>query len=110
MPAREYREFGYDDGRVVPAIEFVYPEASGELSEDDAVRLRRESIIRLLGFLCHRGTPRKIGVRVLLLAHLLGTGDCRTQRELAARLRISPGRVSQALKALRREFKRLART
>lgn len=44
--------------------------------------------------------PLAIGQQVVVLAYLTGQSDCRTQRELARRLNVSPGRVCQILRDL----------
>ena len=47
------------------------------------------------------------GKRTLLLAHLLGVGGPRTQRELAHLLGVTPSRVSSAIKFLHQNLQQL---
>lgn len=96
---------GYENGAVVPV---TMPEADGEDAElaavpDDVARVRREVIRRLLNFLtADEAAALAVGRRVILLVHLLGGDRAKTQRELARRLGLSFGRISQMLNALKR--------
>ena len=98
-------DHGYDDdGAVVPTVgpdwSRILADLDGEEIADVAGRL--EAVNRLF----HRllaGKPRAIeaGRRLYLLAHYAGHSPCATQRELAKRLGLTIGRVSQRLKAIK---------
>ncbi len=97
----------FEDGQ---PVNVVWPsDPDDELHEADAARLRQETLCRLLQCLTTKANARQAGQRALLLSYLLHIGDCRTQRQLAKRLGVTPGRVSQGLNSLRREFARLSR-
>lgn len=53
-----------------------------------------------------KGDAREAGVRVHLLAFIVGASPHRTQRELARALDLTPGRVCQMLNVIRRQFRR----
>ncbi len=102
-----------DDQHPVGVVEFDYAAVDGEAETDAPVdsvsdaRLvfdRRQAICGLLALLtAGDATAQTIGARALLLAVLVkaGTGH-QTQREIAKRLHITPGRLSQ----IKREFLR----
>jgi hypothetical protein len=50
-----------------------------------------------------------VGQRVMLLAYLTGQTDCKTSRELATRLNVTPARVSQILRTIPQELASLCR-
>ena len=70
---------------------------------------RRRAIVGLLELLSAGGDARRVGARCLCLAHLLRARRDANQRQLAERLGLTEGRVSQLLKVLRREIGGLAR-
>jgi len=58
-----------------------------------------------------RGADAKqAGTKAHLLAFIVGCSECETQRQLAARLGVTPGRACQMLAVLRRYVKRGAPT
>jgi hypothetical protein len=73
----------------------------------------REAIKYALGEfmrrLCRDATPELAGRRLFLLAYLCDKLDCQTSKELAAELKVSPGRVSQLMGEIPPEFKSLLR-
>ena len=101
-----------DDSQPVGTVDFDFgaverePEAA---AHEEAARMRQETTLRLLQFLTTKATAKQAGQRLHMLAFLLHASDCRTQRDLARRLRLTPGRVSQALNSAKREFAMLAR-
>jgi hypothetical protein len=101
--------------RPILAVDFPHGEVAARLDAEaepdrqDESRLRRETLCRFLAFVSAHGSARTVGSRVLLLAFLLGQSDSKTQRALARRLRLSPGRVSQMLNVARRDFHKLAK-
>jgi hypothetical protein len=100
-----------DDGRPVAATDFDFaaldpqPEA---LLADEVKRIRLETIVQLLRMLDRGRDATIVGRRLIFLAFLVKASQCKTQRELARRLNISPSRVSQKLNAVKREFALLA--
>ena len=95
-----------DQSELVPVTPFdftaVDDAAEPELNDPNAAR--KEALLDLLQFLALPRSSKRVGARVLMLAHILGVGGCLTQRELARALGVGESRVSQALKSLRREL------
>ena len=93
------------------AVDFTYPAdgAAGELAAKDAGRVRRETLFRLLHFLALKAKPKDIGQRVLVLAFLAGATAYGKQKQLAARMRVSPSRASRIVNSVRCEFSKLAK-
>jgi hypothetical protein len=98
--------FGFDDaGELVPVV----PDSStNELacSDGDEARIRQETILRVFTMLLEGdGNAEVIGRRVLWIGRGLKChGAPRTDTDLAKRLRLTKGRVSQ-LRALERAGK-----
>jgi len=73
--------------------------------DEDATRhsnARGEIVAGLMRMLTHNADAAKAGQRLLVVAYLSGAiPECKTHRDLAARLNISPGRVSQIINDLR---------
>ena len=93
-----------DDAKPIQAVEFLYPDepATAEpTAEDDTAERtafdRRQAAAAILEILTTGATVRQAGQRAFVLAYSLKLSPCRTQKELAGQLRISPGRVSQIL-------------
>ena len=103
-----------EDRRPVLAVDFPHGEVAArvdgeaEPSQDEG-RLRRECFFKLLYFLTTRAGSKRIGQRVLVLAYLTGATPFRTQKQLAAKLGVSAGRVSQILKSAKCEFAKLGK-
>ncbi len=97
-----------DAGEPCGSVGFDYPSEGSDPGREDEHRLRRETILAFLRFVSTNGNARKIGARVGLLAFLTGQSDCRTQRQLAKKLRMSTGRVAQMLNVARRDLHKLA--
>jgi hypothetical protein len=97
----------YDDfGEPVAVSEFRFPvdgEPDQQLGALAAQRSRLEIITRLIGLLA-AGDAKKAGRRVHALAFILHASDCRNQRDLAKRLGVTPGRVSQILNEVKHEY------
>jgi hypothetical protein len=95
-----------DEGNPVPVVEpAVYdpePEADGDRGD------LREAIGNFVEMLAGVGDAKLTGQVVQVLAFLAGRTPCRTKAELAARLKVSPGRISQILQAIPAEFRSLA--
>ena len=96
-----------DDQRRVGVVEFDYAAVDGEAEADapDSVtdaKLafdRRQAAAAILEILVADATPLLAGQRAFLLAHKLKLSGCKTSRQLAARMGITEGRVSQIAKA-----------
>jgi hypothetical protein len=95
----ENRRVSVTEPDIYPADE---PDAAQPDSIDEAhVALdRRQAAAAILEILTRGATVKQAGQRAFILSHALRLGTCRTQRELAARLRLTPGRVSQLLNTL----------
>ncbi len=96
-----------EDGEPILAVDPAEPFADEEaqIDRDDENRLRLETVFRTVAFLsCGGLSERKTGRRWLMIAFLLRLLDCRDQRALARRLRLSPSRVSRALRPLRAQL------
>lgn len=101
-----------DHGRPEPFEDFDYDALDGERetasSSEEIARARQEATIRLLQFLTAGGSPpEKVGRRTIQLLHVLRPGG--TQRALAARLDLTPGRISQELNVLREQIANVIR-
>ena len=105
-----------ESGEPCGSIGFDFDEVDARLAGEEpeppaqaAARARQEATRRLLMLLATNADSYRVGQRTILLAYMLGVSDCQTQAELAERMNLSPGRISQALNILRREFATLAR-
>ena len=78
--------------------------------EHDEADARNEIVSGLLRLLAGNGDHATCGRRLIVTAYLSGAlPDCSTDRELAKRLNISPGRVSQIIADLRSKIPSLAK-
>jgi len=100
--------FGFDsDGSRVATADFVYP---GDGPEDKPTRGDTlAAICQFLRDLTEDAPALLAGQRLHLLAYLCGASDCQTQRQLAAKLNVTPGRISQILARLPSEWQGMAR-
>jgi hypothetical protein len=97
-----------DDGKPVGVVSFDYDKIDDPDEAGDVAAIRREVIVRTLQFLTgQRATAKRAGQRAILLAHLVRVGDCKTQRELARRLGLSPAAISKKVNALRKDLSML---
>ncbi len=91
--------FGFDDGgeRVpVTQPDILEKETETETREDGL-----QAVLNFIALVITDAGPYKTGQRVHLLAHHFGLSDCKTDKELARKLNLSPGRVSQIKADLR---------
>jgi len=112
--------FGFDDvGEVVPIAEpahdlgDVCPHCSRSYHEEgtgqDVAEIREQAIREVLDFLTAGEVEvNRIGWRCSLTAWLVNRQQ-ESQRELAARLGVTEGRISQSLKSARDEIARFIR-
>jgi hypothetical protein len=88
---------GFDDvGRPVPVEHPAVYDV--EIEGDERDQARDELLEKLCSFvdwIAGDGNVKKAGRRAVLAQHLAGRGGCRTDSELASRLNITPGRLSQ---------------
>ena len=99
----------FEDGQPVAVAPFDYPDEPdgaqptppNSIDEAHVALNRRQAAGVILGILTHGATVKQAGQRAFVLSHALRLGTCRTQRELAARLHLTPGRVSQLLNTLK---------
>ena len=101
------------DGQRVLAVDFDFDSVDGETEPtrdaDEETRIRQETIVHLLRYLSSGRNARLTGRKVHLLAYICKVSDCKSQKELAKRLRVSPAAVSKQVNSLRRGLGRLAR-
>jgi len=105
----------FENGSPVPTADFDYGSIDERLSEDrelsarDASRLRREVIARTMAFLTDRGSVKFVGQQAIVTAFIIkATPAIKTQKQLAEKLGVSAGRVSQILKSAKRGLTKLA--
>jgi hypothetical protein len=100
-----------DDGEPVAVTSPKYPDAPGDEVADDVARARRETIQRLVTWLCSDGADAtKAGRRALAVAHHLRLEETlATQRQLAERSGCSLGAVNKATRELLPSIKALVR-
>jgi len=72
-------------------------------TEQRAFEYRRVLSV-VIELITRKATPKRCGQRAFAVAHALRLGTCRTQRDLAKKLRVTPGRVSQILNEVKREL------
>ena len=101
-----------DSGEPCGSVDFDYASldapTSSELDATDAAKLRQQTLVRSLHFLCAgRCNPRTVGRRVMLLRHVV-TKEPPTQRELARMMAVSEARISAAVKSLKKELSEIA--
>lgn len=88
-----------------PSIPFDWSAVEvDELLEEDRPIVtefnRRAIICAILRIVTDGATTKSAGQRAFILAHLLKAGRCSRKMDLAKQLGVSPGRVSQVLKAV----------
>ena len=96
-----------DNGQPVPFAEFDFSAVDGEdvsgFTAADLARGRQEAVVGLLQFLTADGASAEVvGRKAILLSHMMRREG--TQRALAIRLDLTPGRISQQLNALERQM------
>lgn len=110
-------KFGFGDGERVPtcdpdwdSIDRSLMDSTAFAPSEEALReARLEGITRILRTFAAKSNLRAIGQRVVLAAFLAKVGEEKSQRELALRLGLTPGRISQMLKRLRSQLAMAAR-
>jgi hypothetical protein len=98
----------YDEqGNRVVVVHPIYEQ--DDTQDDDAShKFFQEKLAVLLQWLAV-GTVQQAGRRAFLLAHLVGKSGCASDRELAKKLNISPGRISQLRSEIIGDFGGLGR-
>ena len=102
------------DGQRVLAVPFDFDAVDGETAqtlEADAeeIRIKREAIVAFLRYLASGRNAKLTGRKVHLLAYICGLSACKSQKELAKRLRVTPAAVSMQLNSLRQGMRLLTR-
>ncbi len=90
----------FDGNTPVAVVEFQQPEKQ---AADERAKMRQEIMVRLIQFLTVGRDAKKAGRDLLIMAYVCQKTDCRSQRELANRLGVSPGRASQMIKLFRQK-------
>ena len=89
---------------------FELAATTAALTEPDESDARNEIVSGLLRLLAGDSDHATCGRRLIVTAYLSGAlPDCSTDRELAKRLNISPGRVSQIIAEIRSKIPSLAK-
>ena len=92
------------------AVETVAaPERRADAEQDQAHAVAGHVLGEFIRRLCADGDALTAGRRLMLLAYLAGQLECSTNRELARKLKVSPGRVSQLMAELPEDFASLMR-
>jgi hypothetical protein len=93
--------FGYgDQGEHVPIVWADGSEAA-EIPEEDAARIRQETLMRFFARMMQAGTAEGIGRRMLVIGYLLKChGAPQNLAELGSRMGVTKGRASQILSEL----------
>jgi len=100
--------FAFEGGACVPFVQPVVYDDLDDPQVEAPVDLQM-MLGRFLAKLYALGDARKIGQHVSAMAYLAGQTPLKTKSELAAKLKVSPGRVSQILQEIPREFESLSR-
>lgn len=86
------------DGELVQRVPVVEPEIYREPDETTGQRAdTMEAIKSLVSLLTQNSSALRAGQNLHLLAYWLGVSECKTHAELASKLNVSPGRVSQII-------------
>ena len=78
-------------------------------TQDDPRREFQEKLATFLQWLAAGSNVEQAGRKVILLAHLAGKSGCKNDKELARRLNISGGRISQLRAEIIDDFGSLGR-
>jgi DNA-binding MarR family transcriptional regulator len=70
--------------------------------------VRFDAVREVLRTIIADADAKQAGTKAHLLAFILGASPCKTQKELAAKLGITPGRVCQMLRVLNRAYRTLS--
>jgi hypothetical protein len=114
---KESDPFFDESSTPVAAVDFPFDEldrrvertqdASDSVLESRLDFDRRHATAALLELLTTNATPREAGQRAFLLAHRLKLSGCKTKRELADRMGLTEGRVSQITKVFDAHLSRI---
>ena len=94
-------------GHPVAVSDPVYETADD--TQDDPRSDFQEKLATFLEWLAAGATVEQAGRKAILLAHLAGKSGCKTDKELARRLNISGGRISQLRAEIIDDFGSLGR-
>lgn len=96
------------EGRPV-AVTLPFYSPPDDDTQDDPRSDFQEKLAGFLQWLAAGATVEQAGRKAILLAHLAGKSGCKTDKELARRLNISGGRVSQLRAEIIDDFGSLGR-
>ena len=100
----------FDDAGEPVAITTPYDTAvEADATQDDPRSDFQEKLADFLQWLAAGGSVKQAGRKAILLAHLAGKSGCKTDKELARRLNISSGRLSQLRAEIIDDFGSLGR-
>jgi len=93
-----------DNGNSTQIVGFQYPDDDPETNPQDSdIRAAQQAALLRVFQKLDRGSLADIARRVVLLHYSLRKGNGVTQRAIARRLEVSPGRVTQLIKTIRSE-------
>jgi len=101
-------------GQPVLAVPFDFDAVEGEIEQSreadaEEIRIKREAIVAFLRYLASGRNAKMTGRKVHLLAYICKVSDCKSQKALAKRLRVTPAAVSMQLNSLRQGMRLLTR-
>jgi hypothetical protein len=101
-------KIGFDDnGQPVLVTAFDFDALEGGVTDSEQVRLWGDGAIAMLALINAGKSVERAGRRAKLIAFFLGRSDFKNQKELAAKLDITPAAVCQNLISLHAEFKQM---
>lgn len=93
-----------ENGQPVLVTAFDFDALQGDLAESEQVRLWADGALAMLAMINAGSSVERAGRRARLIAFFLGRSVCKTQKELAGKLGITPAATSQQLNQLHTEF------
>jgi hypothetical protein len=97
----------FENGERCAVTPFDFEALEGDVAESEQVKLWADGALAMLGLINAGKTVERAGRRARLIAFFLGRSDCKNQKELAAKLKISSAAVCQNLISLHAEFKQM---
>ena len=94
----------FDEAGRAVAVSHPIFETPGDDPQDDPRSDFQEKLAGFLQWLAAGNSVEQAGRRAILLAHLAGKSGCKNDKELARKLNISGGRISQLRAEIIGEF------